>query len=807
MLSDADIQLVLRDPTLKGLRHCLDLEVVTGKLQEFFPELGVQSLTCNYIRYKPGRNCLLGYEAQTSQGKRWLHAKAFAESEVVKLQKIAHAAAGIRQSVVHVVEQDDYYIALFPYDVAIPALGAVERMESIDQRILREVRAEEGSVTCFRYKPERRVVGQVRFGGAQTTGTTDSSDFPLGSQLAVLRMYDREGYQSAARRWKIALPDLGLVTPRRLANCQSIAALATEWIPGEFFSSSDPRSLREFSLRIPELCDCLSRLHVISEANLPVRSPEVTSTVLKSLANDLMSIVPRHEARIGRLFHEVQQRVVDARYPYTMIHGDLHLGQLLVVPGGLALLDWDELAHGDPASDLAGLVAQLAFDAIDSGNPVDQIGSVTEMLRKEYNRNGRGIGDSHWRTALAVAVCRLCMQPFRIRSDQWDQKIEALLQFAADVLQPEKRRPLRSPSEAPSTNFVPMVSPDSVVADCESLGLNPLELLTADRLLPMEWQSSTSHATSSQLRRIRVTRHKPKRRMVLEYDLECMDISGEMTNITVVGKVRFRGLKSTAYSTQAWLAAQGLTWQGIARESDPTACAFQVPRVLGTVPEAGMWLQEYRSGLTVTSQLHPSQFHGGIETALPRRIARGLSDLHHRDFPCQNVHTWEDELAILERRIDEAAVSTPSLESRFRGLKRHCRDLAGNLMGRPQTGIHRDFYPAQILVDGPFLVFLDFDLACRGDPAVDAGNFIAHVIEHSVRHFRDPERLAAFAGEFRDEYVQRSGVPVEAIEVYTTLSLARLVTLSRSLPHRESTTNQLLEICENRLADHAVKIS
>ncbi|MEM8630100.1 MAG: phosphotransferase [Pseudomonadota bacterium] len=50
-------------------------------------------------------------------------------------------------------------------------------------------------------------------------------------------------------------------------------------------------------------------------------------------------------------------RRATAKRPFTLIHGDLHVGNLLRLPGGgYALLDWDEARRDSPAFDMAALV-------------------------------------------------------------------------------------------------------------------------------------------------------------------------------------------------------------------------------------------------------------------------------------------------------------------------------------------------------------------------------------------------------------------------------------------------------------------
>ena len=66
---------------------------------------------------------------------------------------------------------------------------------------------------------------------------------------------------------------------------------------------------------------------------------------------------------------------------------------------------------------------------------------------------------------------------------------------------------------------------------------------------------------------------------------------------------------------------------------------------------------------------------------------------------------------------------------------------AGTLKPEP-CGIHRDFYADQVIVAGPRICLIDFDLYCEGDPALDIGNFLGHIQEQSLRSLGDPEALA-----------------------------------------------------------------
>lgn len=57
-------------------------------------------------------------------------------------------------------------------------------------------------------------------------------------------------------------------------------------------------------------------------------------------------------------------------------------------------------------------------------------------------------------------------------------------------------------------------------------------------------------------------------------------------------------------------------------------------------------------------------------------------------------------------------------------------------------GIHHDFYGDQVIVMGDRLWLLDLDLYCQVHPALDMGNFIAHITEFSLREWGNPAALA-----------------------------------------------------------------
>jgi aminoglycoside phosphotransferase (APT) family kinase protein len=131
-------------------------------------------------------------------------------------------------------------------------------------------------------------------------------------------------------------------------------------------------------------------------------------------------------------------------------------------------------------------------------------------------------------------------------------------------------------------------------------------------------------------------------------------------------------------------------------------------------------------------------------------------------------------------------------------LLRDARQQAAQAQPVALRPIHRDFYHDHLLrgADGPCLI--DLDLICLGDPAVDIGNFNAHLTEQALREHGDPHRFgwwqARFAGAAcRAPHGPRPGNG----RIYEFLSLIRLVEIAERMPERRASAEPLLALCES----------
>ncbi len=284
-----------------------------------------------------------------------------------------------------------------------------------------------------------------------------------------------------------------------------------------------------------------------------------------------------------------------------------------------------------------------------------------------------------------------------------------------------------------------------------------------------------------------VTRHKPGKRAVIEYDVRVEQSGVRTTKAILIGKIRAKRFGNEAFRLleQIW---------GAGFQSD-SSDRVSVPEPIGVLPELRMWLQR-----KVRGEMASATLGGPDGVALAGRIAQGIHKLHRAGVPTDRTHGMADELRILHECLPKAATARPEFAARLARILVACDRLGATVPAPKVCGIHRDFYPAQVIVKGRRLCLIDFDLYCQGDPGLDVGNFIGHLTEESLRITGDAATWRDREQAMEERFVELSGEGVRAsVRAYTTLTLVRHIYLSTLFPERAPFTERFLELCEQRL--------
>ncbi len=320
---------------------------------------------------------------------------------------------------------------------------------------------------------------------------------------------------------------------------------------------------------------------------------------------------------------------------------------------------------------------------------------------------------------------------------------------------------------------------------CEDPAMPFMRLALDREYMEREFRRLLGAEAVSALGAIRVVRWKPGRRSVIEYEVGGTD--GGNDRRTLIGKVRAKSLDETTFRLASRLSAR-------ARAGDGTD-GPSVPPVVGAIPECHMWLQEKVTGISAWDALT-----GPDGARAARAIGGAIAKLQRSFPPLVRRHTIEDEMAHLRARLAAVSASRPEWAPRIWQVLAACERLAVSARSAEPSGVHRDFYHDQVIVGSERIWLLDLDLAAESDPALDVGNFSAHLVEQSLRLLGGPDALARQEAEFVEGYVEAGGRGEAAsIATYKALSLARHIYLRTTFEERRPHTEALLRLCEQRL--------
>ena len=194
------------------------------------------------------------------------------------------------------------------------------------------------------------------------------------------------------------------------------------------------------------------------------------------------------------------------------------------------------------------------------------------------------------------------------------------------------------------------------------------------------------------------------------------------------------------------------------------------------IPEPIAYLPEWRAVLmedvpgTSLSLLDGERRIVGTAAA-----GRALAKLHRCPLEVPGQHTVDDEIALLAGWVRLVGDVYPDLcdeTAAALGTVRNTLDGCGDF---EPTLVQRDFYEKQVLVDGERTALIDFDTLCLGDPALDLGNFLAHLKLAELQGTVDaaPLKEAFLAGYCAGV----SAALHRRIDAYTKSTLLRLACL------------------------------
>jgi hypothetical protein len=220
-----------------------------------------------------------------------------------------------------------------------------------------------------------------------------------------------------------------------------------------------------------------------------------------------------------------------------------------------------------------------------------------------------------------------------------------------------------------------------------------------------------------------VMRYSPGSRCTVLYRLGFEDGgAGRKWPSIVVAKTYHRSDKGQI----AWDGMRGLWESALARSQTVT-----IAEPLAWVPEDKILVQGPISEDRTLKELLLEKLApdgGGLDDELRSFLAKtaaGLVELHHSGAISSVSATWEEELAEVREVLGRLTETLPQLAGIADPWLDHLERLAAEAPVDSPVAAHRSFRPAQVLLYGDDIGFIDFDGFCRAEPALDVALFRA----------------------------------------------------------------------------------
>jgi aminoglycoside phosphotransferase (APT) family kinase protein len=163
---------------------------------------------------------------------------------------------------------------------------------------------------------------------------------------------------------------------------------------------------------------------------------------------------------------------------------------------------------------------------------------------------------------------------------------------------------------------------------------------------------------------------------------------------------------------------------------------------------------------------------GSAEDA--RLCGAALKELRELGPRKETVWTAEDEIEVLEHWRSQIGTYRPDLAP---VLETALTKIARGLRRAPSVApaiCHRDFHEGQLLLSGASCGVLDFDTLCLADPALDIGNFSAHV---RLSEMRGHGASSGFDASFIEAASAGLGESASRISIWRRAALLRLAAI------------------------------
>lgn len=244
------------------------------------------------------------------------------------------------------------------------------------------------------------------------------------------KLYEPKADISAARNLALlqqCAAQLEFAIPRMIHHDPKSRVVVMTEIPGVALSTLSDKEMRRGLCAVGP---ALASLHSSSLVPDTIWTAEAEVRALRRAMTDISAALPRCNAGIDATVAALagQIELFDA-VPSAPIHGNLFGDQILIDGTRVGIVDWDDLALGDPLYDIGRLMAHIVFLVGIREDTWSDIRGLLDELLKRYpidHTDSRWSGRLRWQIAVALMM-RAKIGSLRPLAPHWDREIERAL--------------------------------------------------------------------------------------------------------------------------------------------------------------------------------------------------------------------------------------------------------------------------------------------------------------------------------------------------------------------------------------------
>lgn len=422
---NATSDLLRRDRSIPGFGVILDPSRLLEYLRRQMDISKIDDIKLDYLRYKPGINCLARYELKTHGSTIWAYAKAHGQDAGIKVEKSRDRPA--INSVLgpgRIVLKDQQIIfSMFPNDSKLFNLQCLSdsiyrkrlftRVFGVDSQWRQCVLDE-----TLNYKPERRYVTRLK---------------RLDGQHALAKFYTKNGYARAHTISRKLNRDRFSYCPETLGRSTKYKVVAYQWQPGTTLRQLN--SCGELSSSdLIATAEALTELHGSACDGLTHPDVSVQLDRLEAVAVQLGVLLPHLHERAKRISQKLARWLSKQPPVRQPVHGDFYDKQAIVDNGKVKLIDLDTACLGNPLIDLGNYVAHLESQACNQALSETEVEIQKNTLTSAYERLTSHLFVNDLDRYTALGLFALIHHPFRDWSPDWPAQTERMLERLENLL-------------------------------------------------------------------------------------------------------------------------------------------------------------------------------------------------------------------------------------------------------------------------------------------------------------------------------------------------------------------------------------